>query len=199
VRASQRERLLRAVIAAVAESGYALVTVADIVRRARVSRAAFYAHFGGKDDCLLTATGEGGQMLIGRVVTAGNRVAEEGAAAEAVLRAGCRAFLEFLAQEPAFARVIYVYMPAVGPTAVERVRAATERFAEINRTWHERARERHPEWPTVPGEAYLALAGATEALVRARVRADRTGELPDLEDTLVSLHLSVLAGRPWGA
>ena len=199
VRASQRERLLRAVIAAVAESGYALVTVADIVRRARVSRAAFYAHFASKDDCLFTATGEGGHMLIGRVVTAGNRVAEEGAAAEAVLRAGCRAFLEFLAQEPAFARVIYVYMPAVGPTAVERVRAATERFAEINRTWHERARERHPEWPTVPGEAYLALAGATEAIVRARVRADRTGELPDLEDTLVSLHLSVLAGRPWGA
>ncbi|HEX4093710.1 MAG TPA: hypothetical protein VHZ33_33750, partial [Trebonia sp.] len=34
VRASQRERLLRAVIAAVSESGYPAVTVADVVRRA---------------------------------------------------------------------------------------------------------------------------------------------------------------------
>jgi AcrR family transcriptional regulator len=188
--------LLRAVIAAVAESGYAPVTVADIVRRARVSRAAFYEHFAGKDDCLLAATGEGGQMLIGRVLTAARRAGED-AAPEDVLRAGCRAFLSFLAEEPAFSRVIYVYMPAIGATAVARVQAASDHFAEINRKWHERARQRHPEWPAVPGEAYLALAGATEELVKALVRADRTKELPDLEDTLVSLHLAVLAARPW--
>ncbi|MGH3166275.1 MAG: TetR/AcrR family transcriptional regulator [Trebonia sp.] len=196
VRASQRERLLGAAIAAVAESGYAPVTVASIVRRAKVSRAAFYAHFASKDDCLLTATGEGGQMLIQRVNTAA-RSAGEDAADEDMLRAGCRAFLAFLAEEPAFAQVIYVYMPAVGQTAVERVQAASDHFAEINRKWHERARERHPEWPAVPGDAYLALAGATAELVRAKVRANRTRELPELEDTLVSLHLAVLAGRPW--
>lgn len=196
VLASQRERLLRAAVAAVAESGYAAVTVADIVRRARVSRAAFYAHFRGKDDCFLAATGEGGQMLIRRVVVAG-RSAGPDAAAEDVLRAGCRAFLEFLAEEPAFARVFYVDMPSAGPATVDRLRAASDHFAEINRKWHERARERHPDWPDVPGEAYLALAGATAELVRARVRADRAPELPELEDTLVSLHLAVLASRPW--
>src|SRR5215472_18473993 len=70
VRASQRERLQRAVIAAVAESGYADVTVADIVRRARVSRVAFYAHFRGKEDCFLAATREGGQLMADRVVAA---------------------------------------------------------------------------------------------------------------------------------
>jgi len=35
VRASQRERLLRSVIAAVSDIGYPAVTVADVVRRAR--------------------------------------------------------------------------------------------------------------------------------------------------------------------
>ncbi|HLI39793.1 MAG TPA: helix-turn-helix domain-containing protein, partial [Streptosporangiaceae bacterium] len=70
VRASQRERLLRAVIAAVAEAGYASVTVADIVRRARVSRAAFYAHFTDKEDCFLSATHEGGRLMMDRVVAA---------------------------------------------------------------------------------------------------------------------------------
>jgi AcrR family transcriptional regulator len=197
VSASQRERLERSVIAAVAAAGYNAVTVADIVRRARVSRVAFYAHFRGKDDCFLAAVSAGGQLLRGRVITAARSVPRE-APAEEMLRAGCRAFLSFLAEEPAFARVFYVDMPAAGSSARERLDIAVEWFAEVNRRWHRRARMRHPEWPAVPDEAYLALAGATGELVRATVRADRTKELPDLEDTLVSLHLAVMAGRAWG-
>jgi AcrR family transcriptional regulator len=67
MRASQRERLLRSVIAAVSESGYLAVTVAAIVRRARVSRVAFYAHFADKD-CFLTATAEGRELMIARKI-----------------------------------------------------------------------------------------------------------------------------------
>jgi AcrR family transcriptional regulator len=70
VRASQVRRLRGATIAAVAEAGYAAVTVADIVRRARVSRAAFYAHFADKEDCFLAATREGGKLMADRVVAA---------------------------------------------------------------------------------------------------------------------------------
>jgi len=120
-----------------------------------------------------------------------------GADDEGVLRAAVRAYLAFLAQEPAFARVFFVYMPAAGQVAARRLDAAPRLFADLNRRWHERARERHPDWPAVPGEAYLGLAGATSELVRAKVYAGRTGTLPDLEDTVVSLHLAVLAGRPW--
>jgi AcrR family transcriptional regulator len=198
VRASQRERLLRSVIAAVSESGYPAVTVADIVRRARVSRAAFYAHFADKEDCFLAATGEGRKLMIARVVSA-TRALPAGARDEEVLRAGCRAYLEFLADEPAFATVFFIHMPAAGPRAVDRLEAAYRLFADLNQRWHQRARERHPEWPAVPEEAYLALGGATDELVRSMVRAGRTDALPDLEETLVSLHLAVLAGRPWPA
>jgi hypothetical protein len=67
----------------------------------------------------------------------------------------------------------------------------------LNQTWHEPARERHPDWPAVPYEAYLALAGATAELVRARVRRGEAETLPAMEDTLVSLHLAVMAGRRW--
>src|SRR5260370_8781043 len=55
VRAAQRDRLLRAVIAAVATTGFGDLTVADIVRGAPVSRAAFSAHFTDKQDCFLAA------------------------------------------------------------------------------------------------------------------------------------------------
>jgi len=70
VSASQRERLLRSVIAAVSEHGYQAVTVADIVRRARVSKKAFYDHFANKEECFLAATGEGRELMIARVVSA---------------------------------------------------------------------------------------------------------------------------------
>ena len=198
VRASQRERLLRAVIAAVSESGYQDVTVADIVRRARVSRAAFYAHFADKEECFLAATGEGRQLMIAQIVAA-TRALPAGTRDQEVLRAACRAYLEFLAGEPAFARVFFIFMPAASPRAVDRLDAGARLFADLNRTWHQRARERHPEWPAVPDEAYFALAGATLELVRSTVRAGRTEALPDLTETLVSLHLAVLAARPWPA
>ena len=196
VRASQRERLLRSVIAAVSESGYMTVTVADIVRRARVSRAAFYAHFADKEDCFLAATAEGRDLMIAQIVSA-TRALPAAACDEEVLRVACRAYLAFLAAEPAFAMVFYIHMPAAGPRAVDRLDAGTGLFADLNQKWHQRAREHHPEWPSVPSEAYLALAGAAAELVRSMVRAGWTDALPKLEETLMSLHLAILAARPW--
>src|ERR1700761_36113 len=185
VSASQRERLLRSVIAAVSERGYQAVTVADIVRRARGSKKAFYDHFANKEECFLAATGEGRDRMIARVVSA-SRALPAGADDEDLLRAAVREFLAFLADEPAFARVFYIHMPAAGPRAASRLDAAPpppgfsppprragrprppsrldaapRRFAELNRRWHERARERHPDWPAVSPQADLALARGT--------------------------------------
>src|SRR5579863_7649734 len=98
VHASQRERLLQAAIAAVAQKGYSTVTVADIVRRAKVSRAAFYIHFRTKEECFLAATRRGGEILFDHVTEAARAMPED-AADEDCLRAGCRAFLRFLAGE----------------------------------------------------------------------------------------------------
>jgi AcrR family transcriptional regulator len=196
VQASQRERILRSVVAAIADKGYPDVTVADIVRRAKVSRAAFYLHFRSREDCFFAATRRGGQLLFGHVIQAVRAVPDD-APDEEVLRTGCRAYLGFLADEPAFARVFFIDMPAAGPAAVERLQAASSRFAEINAKWHRRARTRHPGWPAVPDEAYQALAGATAELIRSWVSADKTEALQELEDTLVALHLAVMAARPW--
>lgn len=196
VQASQRERLLRAAVAVIADKGYPAVSVADIVRHAKVSRAAFYLHFRSREDCFLAATRRGGHLLFDAVRQAAQALPPD-AADEDVLRAGFRAFLRFLADEPAFARVFYIDMPAAGPVAVERLQNAGFRFAELNAKWHRHARTRHPEWPVVPDEAYQALAGATAELVRSWVSAGKSEALPEREDTLVALHLAVLAGRPW--
>ncbi len=196
VRGAQRERLLRAVIAAVGESGFRSVTVADIVRRARVSRAAFYAHFADKEECFLAATRQGGLLMADRVAAA-SRQQPEDASPETTLRASLAAFLGFLAEEPTFARAFYIEMPAAGPRAVRQIEAGLHGFARMNRAWHERARHAHPDWPAVPYQAYYALAGATTELVRAEVRTGTTSAVRSLEGTLVALHLAVLAARAW--
>ncbi len=198
VRAAQRQRLLAAAVASVAESGYGAMTVADVVRRAKVSRAAFYVHFSDKEDCFLSATKHGGTLLF-EAVLAATRAVPAAEPPEALLRAGTRAFLRFLADEPAFSRVFYVDMPAAGAGAVARMDTAQHRFAELNHEWHLRARRRCPQWPELPYDAYLGLSGATTELVSMRVRRGRTAELPELEDTLVALHLAVMAGRSWPA
>jgi AcrR family transcriptional regulator len=149
VQASQRERLLRAVVAAVAGSSYSVVTVADIVRRARVSRAAFYTHFTDKEDCFLAAAGEGGRLMDEQIVAA-TRAAGPGTPDEAVLRVAVRGFLAFITSEPEFAKIFYIDMPAAGSQAVDQLARAQRRYADLNQTWHERAHPRHPDWPTPP-------------------------------------------------
>jgi AcrR family transcriptional regulator len=180
VAAAQRTRLLSAAVATVAETGLRAATVAEIVRRAKVSRASFYAHFADKDDCIGQASANGWELLVGSVTSA-TRACPPDAEPEQTWRAGCRAFLRFLADEPAFA----------GHDA------ATEQFASINREWHEKARARYPDWPEVPFDAFIGLSGATTELIGVRVRHGRTDELPALEDTLTALHLAVLAGQRW--
>ena len=89
--------------------------------------------------------------------------------------------------------------PTAGPRAVRQIEAGLHGYARMNRAWHERARRDHPSWPAVPDQAYFALAGATTELVRAEVRRGATRAITGLEDTLVALHLSVLAAQPWAA
>jgi AcrR family transcriptional regulator len=198
VQSSHRERLQRSVIAAVAEAGFTAVTVARIVQGASVSRSVFYEHFADKEDCFLTATRQGARLMSDRMASA-TRAVPPGTPDEQMLRAAFLAFLGFLADEPAFARVLYVDLPTAGPMAAERLDAAARRFADLNRKWHGQARTRHPEWPSVPGQAYQVLSGASSELIRPVVRAGQAGTLPGLEETLMSLHMAVLAGRPWTA
>ncbi|HEX4723604.1 MAG TPA: TetR/AcrR family transcriptional regulator [Pseudonocardiaceae bacterium] len=196
VRAVQRDRLITATIAAVAEHGFAAITVADIVRRAKVSRAAFYAHFSDKEECFLAACEHGSDLLYGTVVGA-TRSQPPDTPPQDVMRAGCRAYLDFLTAEPAFARVFFVEMPAAGAAAVNLFDRATDRFARLDRSWHEAARTRFPDWPVVPFDAYLAIAGATVELVSVRVRRGRPDQLAELEDTFVALYLAILGGQAW--
>ena len=98
VRASQRERLLQAMLAIVAERGYEATTVPQVVAAAKVSRNAFYALFADKTDCFLALCDElASEMLAELSQPAGDGWLD-------TLRQGVDRYLRWWQERPAFSR-----------------------------------------------------------------------------------------------
>jgi AcrR family transcriptional regulator len=164
VGAAHRTRLLRAVVGAVADRGYANVRIADIVDRARVSRQSFYAQFDSKEACFLAAHSDGIAVILAEL---GARIA----AAEtplAQLAGGIDAYYSLADREPEFARCMLIELPAIGPAGLAARLEAHARIAALLATWHDAARTaaRPTEpWPPVPRSRYAAAVGAVHDLV----------------------------------
>ncbi|MCW2988568.1 MAG: transcriptional repressor BetI, partial [Solirubrobacterales bacterium] len=67
---SQRDRLLEATMQVVAEKGYAATTVADLTKRAGISRTTFYELFADKEACFLAAYDNAVDGLVRRIAVA---------------------------------------------------------------------------------------------------------------------------------
>lgn len=115
VEGSQRTRLLRAMVDVMADKGYAGTSVADILRRARVSRETFYELFGSKEECFMSAFELGYAAIL-------HATAQSSDEAEPVDRFSqvLEDYLRALASDPAAARVFLVEVYAAGPSALER-------------------------------------------------------------------------------
>lgn len=190
VMASQRGRLLEAMAETVAAKGYPATTVADVIGRAGVSRKTFYEQFRDKEDCFLAAYDAGVELLLSALRT---RSAERQNLLERA-RSRTRAYLETLASEPAFARTFLIEVGAAGSAALARREAVHDRFATLLREQLDAAREQFPEIPEPPEEVYLAAVGATDLIVSRLVARGRTAELPQLEDAVLHIQLSLLVG-----
>ena len=188
--ASQRTRLLEAVGRAVADKGYAGATIDDIVRGAGVSKKTFYEHFRDKEDCFLAAYEAAAGELFERVRAAQH---EPGDWLERA-RAGIRAYLRWLAGDPALARVFLIEVAAAGPRAAACRERLRDRYAELTRDTERHARNERPGLPVLPDELVHALVAATDAVVVRRIRESGAEALPELEPILLRLQVSLLAG-----
>ncbi len=125
VAGSQRERLLDATEALIAERGAARTTIEAIVKAAGVSTVTFYEHFRDKDECFLAALEravEGLRAEVGAALPAGAPRAEQ-------VRAGLAALLAALDAEPARARLCFVEAQQGGPRMAARYDAELDRVA----------------------------------------------------------------------
>lgn len=188
---AQRERLLRAIVAAVAELGYAGVRIADVVDRARLSRQSFYALFAGKEDCFLAAHAEGLEVILERLDSWA--VESTNVAPVLQLRRGIAAYLHLAAEEPEFARCMLIELQAAGPAGLEARLAAHRQIASFLQLWHERSRQTEPSWPAIPCRRYAAAVGAVHDLLFSAVA--RAESAPALEDAAVDA-VTALLGLP---
>src|ERR1700676_4290834 len=108
VLASQRGRCLAAIAEAVAEHGFARATVADVIRRAGVSRETFYEQFADKEDCFLAALDAGANLLLAILAAGVPEPAGEPPDPLQQLDRMLQAYLVALAESVAFARAFLI-------------------------------------------------------------------------------------------
>lgn len=186
VEASQRMRLLAAVTELVGEHGYGAVTLGQLVTRAGVSRATFYAHFADKEACYLAAYDHFAQALVANVLGA---LEADQSWATFVDRA-LGAYIDTLRREPAVARAFIVEMEAAGATARHKRREAMDGFAALIAQRHAAMREQIPALGPLPARAYLGIAVGVRELVREELDdPSGKGSEPDFD----ALHRDIVA------
>jgi AcrR family transcriptional regulator len=187
----QRVRLLDAMIHVVADKGYALATVADAVRAARVSRGTFYALFASKEECFVEAYRRGVDAVVARIEAA---VHEAPGDWRARLRAALLAYLEYLAAEPRFARTWLMEIHLAGPAAQAERDATLRRFAERYRASFAAALAERADLRMPSDDALFVLAAGVDQLVCARLREGELERLPALTDSLLTCAVAQLEG-----
>jgi AcrR family transcriptional regulator len=123
----QRSRMLTAAAEAVEEVGYARLTVAQVISRARVSRKTFYDLFEDREDCFLAAFDQTVDQLGGLVSEA---YAGEAGWRDGV-RAGLVAMLRFMDDEPGLARLCVVEALGAGPRVLKRRTQVLAQMREV--------------------------------------------------------------------
>src|SRR5277367_1391509 len=184
---NQRERIVDATAATVAEKGLAGLTIPEIARRANVSHQTFYEIYPTKHDAFLGALKVGMHQAL--------RVAGEAYDAHnddwpSAISAGLHALIEYLISEPAHAHLSLVDTFAASPDAIEIRDRALESFSVYLKPGYEFA----PKSRRVPAIVTEALVGAIWQVLHDYIDTGRISELPDVAPQIVYLTLVPFLG-----
>lgn len=183
----KRRRIMDAMAELSAERGYEATKVADIVRRAGVARKTLYDNFDGKEEVFLAA-------FDSAVAEASNEIEEACAGAgkewEDRVGAGLRAFLAYVAENPAAARMCLIEATSATAVASARYDAALERFVDLLRSGA-------PRGTGLPDTIEETLVGGAAWVLHRQIRregAERALDLmTDLQDFLLFPYRSAAA------
>jgi AcrR family transcriptional regulator len=184
----QRGRMLAATVEAIEEVGYARLTVAQVIGRAKVSRKTFYDVFLDREDCFLAAFNE----AIARVEVLAVEAYERESSWREGTRAGLTAILAFMQSEPALARLCVVEALAAGPRVLARrgeMLKQLERVADRGRkTSGTRAAARSSRSTREPADITAeGTVGAVFAVLHTRLLAGGRKPLTELVGPLMSM------------
>jgi AcrR family transcriptional regulator len=188
VRASQRDRLERAILELVAEHGFEGTTVPMVVKTARVSSNAFYDFFADKTECFVSACDGVARDLLGELVL----MTSEPDWIRA-MRRGTDTYLRWWQARPAFARAYLLSLPSAGGRALEQRERTYELFRAMFEDLGRRARTEQPDLPPLSPIVPRVLVVAITEIVAEEVRADRVARLAELEPEISRLAIRLLA------
>jgi|SRR5271154_547070 len=175
----QRSRMLAAAVEAVDEVGYARMTVAQVITRARVSRKTFYDVFADREDCFLAAFDQA--LAQARVLVKEAHDHESGW--REGIRAGLARLLMFMDEEPALAKLCVVEALGAGERVLERrARLLDELAATIDQGRFVMNATRNPPEVTAEG-----VVGAVFAVIHTRLLEGGREALTNLLGPLMSM------------
>lgn len=175
----QRSRMLAAAVDAVEEVGYARMTVAQVIGRARVSRKTFYDVFADREDCFLAAFDQALAQARVLVKEAHDRQSgwREG------IRSGLGRLLLFMDEEPGLAKLCVVEALGAGERVLERrAKVLDELAAKVDQGRFVMSGTRKPPEVTAEG-----VVGAVFAVIHTRLLDGGKEPLTDLLGPLMSM------------
>ena len=187
--AGHRARLTAGLAAAIAEKGYAAVTIADVVRGARVSKRTFYEHFADKEACFLALYAETSDELLELIATS---AATAPGLWEARIGAAARTYFERVAGEPELIRAALLEIQAAGPRARTLRREVQRRHADQLRAFSEAAAAEEPGLAVLTPALATAVVGGLNELMLEAVEAGHAERLGELAAAATELIRAVL-------
>jgi AcrR family transcriptional regulator len=175
----QRRRILTATVDAVERLGYARLTVAEIIGRARISRKTFYDVFSNREDCFLAA--------FEHALAEASLLAREAYSQAPSWRNGMRLalarLLQFMEDEPGLARLCLVETLAAGDSVrARRAQALAELSRVIDRGRLAGSPSREPPEMTAEG-----IVGAIVTVLHNRLLERDEKPLTELLGPLMSI------------
>jgi AcrR family transcriptional regulator len=185
VAAGKRRRIMQAMAELCAEKGYEATKIADLVRRAGVARKTLYDNFEGKEEVFLAAFDTAVDEAIQRIEAACDGAAEGEWIDQ--LAAGLRAFLAYLAENPAVARMCIVEAVSATPAASAHYDEALQRFVAM-------LRRSTPSDAGLPATLEDTLVGGVVWILHQLIRRGETERATDLTSELLGFILSPYQG-----
>jgi AcrR family transcriptional regulator len=180
---SQRERILRAVVAITSKGGYAGLSIPAISKTAGTSNVAFYENFESKQEAFLTAFDE----VMDRAVTHTSEAFIAAGEWPAAVRAAIAALLEFVAEERIFARLAFFDILTGGPVAIDRAEHSLDAF----QTMAVPGLQAYQHVPEILAEA---IVGGLWNVIQHEVGYGRALRVPELTEELTYIALAPFLG-----
>ncbi|RKH63447.1 TetR/AcrR family transcriptional regulator [Corallococcus aberystwythensis] len=182
-----RDRLVAGLAQAILEVGYGRLTIADIVRHARVSKRTFYEHFEDKEACLLALYATHSARLLEEVEAA----IQHAPPGELRASIGAAVYLSSLQSRPGLVRTLLVEILHVGPKGFALRRRVMRSFAELMRREFASAGTGDALSPALA----MALVGGINELILEAVEEDRVDRLSELAGPVAAFVRGLLEAR----